>query len=343
MTVGEAARRAEGRRRLQGDEMAQAVREVGTALIATFNLDDLADVLADSLSELGIPACYLSLYEDPQPYRYPQPAPEWSRLILAYDVAKPSGSKCVELEPGGLRFRTLTLVPDGFLPQGRQYSLVFQPLFFQQNQVGFVFFEIGPWEGEIYETLSSQLSSALQGALLLQAREEAEVSLKTAYAEVGKAYAEVEQQVAERTAELQREQEESARLQQEVIEAQQRAIQELSTPIIPVLEGVIVMPLIGSIDTLRARGVTRSLLAGIREHKAKVVILDITGVPIVDSGVAAYLNKTVQAARLKGTRTIVTGISEAVAETIVDLGIDWSGIETLRDLRTGLQAAMAGR
>jgi rsbT co-antagonist protein RsbR len=60
----------------------------------------------------------------------------------------------------------------------------------------------------------------------------------------------------------------------------------------------------------------------------------------VDSGVAAYLNKTVQAARLKGARTIVTGISESVAETIVDLGIDWSGIETLGDLRTGLKAAL---
>ena len=147
--------------------------------------------------------------------------------------------------------------------------------------------------------------------------------------------------MAERTEELKREQEESARLQQEVIEAQQRAIRELSTPIIPVLEGVIVMPLIGSIDDMRARDVTRSLLAGIREHSAKVVILDITGVPIVDSGVAAYLNKTVQAARLKGARTIVTGISEAVAETIVDLGIDWSGIETLRDLRTGLRAVLS--
>jgi rsbT co-antagonist protein RsbR len=70
------------------------------------------------------------------------------------------------------------------------------------------------------------------------------------------------------------------------------------------------------------------------------VILDITGVPVVDSGVAAYLNKTVQAARLKGARTIVTGISDVVAETIVDLGIDWSGIETLRDLQTGLRAAL---
>jgi len=72
----------------------------------------------------------------------------------------------------------------------------------------------------------------------------------------------------------------------------------------------------------------------------KVVILDITGVPIVDSGVASHPNKTIQAARLKGTRTIVTGISDAVAETIVDLGIDWQGIETLSDLQTGLVTAL---
>ena len=71
-----------------------------------------------------------------------------------------------------------------------------------------------------------------------------------------------------------------------------------------------------------------------------MVILDITGVPIVDSGVANHLNKTIQAARLKGARAIVTGISDAVAETIVDLGIDWSSITTLNDLQTGLVAAL---
>ncbi|MBN1813187.1 MAG: PAS domain-containing protein [Anaerolineae bacterium] len=135
---------------------------------------------------------------------------------------------------------------------------------------------------------------------------------------------------------------ESARLQQELVDAQQRAIQELSTPVIPVLEGVIVMPLVGSIDTLRARDIMRRLLGGIREHRAKVVILDITGVSIVDSGVASHLNKTIQAARLKGARTIVVGISDAVAETIVDLGLDWSRIETLSDLQTGLRVALQG-
>ena len=130
------------------------------------------------------------------------------------------------------------------------------------------------------------------------------------------------------------------RLQQQIIDAQKRAIAELSTPIIPVMEGILVMPLVGSIDSLRAKEIMRSVLAGITQHRAKVVILDITGVPLVDSGVAGHLNKTIQAARLKGARTIVSGISDAVAETIVDLGIDWSGIVTLSDLHTSLLAAL---
>jgi len=133
---------------------------------------------------------------------------------------------------------------------------------------------------------------------------------------------------------------ERQRLQEQVIEAQRRAIQELSTPIIPIMDRIIVMPLIGSIDTMRAKDIMRSLLAGISHYQAKIVILDITGVPIVDSGVAAHLNKTIQAARLKGARTIVTGISDAVAETVVDLGIDWGGIETLDNMQTGLLTAL---
>jgi len=146
--------------------------------------------------------------------------------------------------------------------------------------------------------------------------------------------------IREMIADLKREVTERERLQQEVIGAQKQALQELSTPIIPVMERIIVMPLIGSIDTMRAKDIMRALLAGIREHRAKVVILDITGVPIVDSGVANHLNKTIQAARLKGAQTIVTGLSDAVAEAIVDLGIDWSQVETLADLQTGLMVAL---
>ena len=133
---------------------------------------------------------------------------------------------------------------------------------------------------------------------------------------------------------------EHERLQQEVINAQQRAIAELSTPVIPIMERIIVMPLIGSIDSMRARDITRTLLAGINQHRAKVVILDVTGVSLMDTGIVNHLNKTIQAARLKGAQTIVTGVSDAVAEAIVDLGIDWSGIITLSDLQTGLVTAL---
>jgi PAS domain S-box-containing protein len=133
---------------------------------------------------------------------------------------------------------------------------------------------------------------------------------------------------------------EQAQLQQQIIEAQQRAIQELSTPVIPIMDRIIVMPLIGSIDSLRARDITRNLLAGISQHRAKVVILDVTGVGVMDTGVVNHLNKTIQAARLKGAHTIVTGVSDAVAEAIVELGIDWSDVQALSDLQTGLLVAL---
>jgi anti-anti-sigma regulatory factor/PAS domain-containing protein len=133
---------------------------------------------------------------------------------------------------------------------------------------------------------------------------------------------------------------ERARLQQQVIDAQRAALQELSTPIIPIMERIVVMPLVGAIDTGRSRDVMRALLSGISQYRAHIAILDITGVPVVDSGVAQHLSHTIQAARLKGAQTIITGVSDAVAETIVDLGIDWSGVETLRDLQSGLMVAL---
>jgi PAS domain S-box-containing protein len=171
----------------------------------------------------------------------------------------------------------------------------------------------------VLQIMADQLANALENAWLFE---------------------NTEQMIEKRTRELRESLSERERLQQEVIRAQQRALQEVSTPIIPVMERVIVMPLIGSIDSLRAKDITRALLEGIREHRAKVVILDITGVPIVDSRVANHLNQTIQAARLKGAHTIITGFSDAVAETFVDMGIDWSDIETLGDLQTGLLVAL---
>jgi DNA-binding LacI/PurR family transcriptional regulator/anti-anti-sigma regulatory factor len=320
--IGEIMHEVQAYQKSRADQQAETLREIGQTLISTFDVAGLMDVLAQELPRLGIERGYLSLYEDP---RTPT---EWSRLVLAYDE-----NERVQLGVDGLRFSSRQLVPDGLLRQHRRYSKMAEALYFREKQIGFALFEVGPREAGIYDALRGQISSALEGALLLRERKQAEQALE-------KAYAEVEKQVEERSAELRRETAERERLQQEVIDAQKRAIQELSTPVIPVMERIIVMPLIGSIDTMRARDITRSLLAGIREHRAKVVILDITGVPIVDSGVADHLNKTIQAARLKGAQTIVAGISDAVAETIVDLGIDWSGVETLSDLRTGLVVAL---
>lgn len=133
---------------------------------------------------------------------------------------------------------------------------------------------------------------------------------------------------------------ERERLQQQIIEAQQQTLQELSTPIIPVMDNIIIMPLVGMVDHMRAKDVTRSLLAGISQHKAKVVIIDITGVSMIDTDVVSHLNRTIQAAKLKGAHTIVTGISDIVAEAIVDLGLDWSQMTTLRDLQGGLRVAL---
>jgi len=128
--------------------------------------------------------------------------------------------------------------------------------------------------------------------------------------------------------------------QQDIIRAQKHILDAVSVPVIPIADGIVILPLMGEIDSQRATLIMRSLLQGITAHDAEIVIIDITSVPLVDTGVAAYFNQAIQAAKLKGAHTILTGISEAVAETIVDLGIDWSNIETLPSLQEGLLSAL---
>jgi PAS domain S-box-containing protein len=151
---------------LHAARQAQVLREIGAALITTFDIEGLMTVLTEGLPRLGIPSCYISLYENPQ-----EPA-EWSRLILAYNE-----NGRVELEPGGRRFRSRKLAPEEVWPQGRPFSYVVEPLYFQRKQLGVVLFEVGPREGAVYETLRAQISSALQGALLVQERRRGEEAL----------------------------------------------------------------------------------------------------------------------------------------------------------------------
>lgn len=172
--IGKTAERAQAFQQLQAEQRADQLLDVSQTLITTFDMGKLMDVLTGRLPQLGIPSCYLALYENPRPYRYPQPVPEWSRLMLAYAEKGRIG-----LESGGRRFRSRELVPEGLWPQDRQFSLVVEPLFFQENQLGFVLFEAGPREGTIYETLRAQISSALQGAMLVQRVERRSAQLQT--------------------------------------------------------------------------------------------------------------------------------------------------------------------
>jgi rsbT co-antagonist protein RsbR len=124
-----------------------------------------------------------------------------------------------------------------------------------------------------------------------------------------------------------------------VIAQQQAAIQELSTPMLPLREGLLLLPLVGMMDSHRARQVTEGLLDAIRSHRARAVVIDITGVPAVDSMVANHLIQTTQAARLMGTTVVVTGISTENAQTLVRIGIDPGSLNCVGDIQTGLQVA----
>jgi len=137
--------------------------------------------------------------------------------------------------------------------------------------------------------------------------------------------------------ERKRYEEERAQLQAEIIHAQEAALAELSTPLIPISDEVMVMPLIGTMDSRRAQQVLETLLGGIAEHNARVAILDITGVAVVDTAVANALVRAAQAAQLLGARIILTGIRPEVAQTLVGLGMDLHGITT----RSTLQSAIA--
>jgi rsbT co-antagonist protein RsbR len=124
-----------------------------------------------------------------------------------------------------------------------------------------------------------------------------------------------------------------------VIREQADALRELSTPVLPVRERLLILPIIGVLDTGRARQLTEQLLSGIRTHRAKVVVIDVTGVPEVDVTVANHLVNTVDASRLMGARVIITGISPKIAQILVDLGVDLGKMNTVGDLQGGLEAA----
>ena len=123
------------------------------------------------------------------------------------------------------------------------------------------------------------------------------------------------------------------------IRQQQDAIRELSTPVLQVRDRLLLLPIIGVIDTQRARMITDGLLQAIRTNRAKVVVMDVTGVATIDSKVANHILQTVTAAKLMGARVIVTGLSSEVAQSLAALGIELSKLTTVGDLQGGLEEA----
>jgi rsbT co-antagonist protein RsbR len=129
------------------------------------------------------------------------------------------------------------------------------------------------------------------------------------------------------------------RTKERIISQQRVSIEELSTPVLLIRDRMLLVPLVGVLDTDRARRLTEQLLHAVRLHRAKVVVIDITGVPAVDSKVANHLFQTVAAARLMGARAIVTGLSADVAQALVALGVDVERLNTVGDLQEGLEEA----
>jgi rsbT co-antagonist protein RsbR len=137
-----------------------------------------------------------------------------------------------------------------------------------------------------------------------------------------------------------RAEEEQLQLQEQVIDAQRAALRELSTPLMPLTDNVVAMPLVGAIDSARIQQIMETLLEGISDHQAEIAILDITGVQVVDTQVADGMIRAAQAVRLLGAEIVLTGIGATMAQTLVNLGADMSNITTRGTLQDGIAYAM---
>lgn len=172
---------------------------------------------------------------------------------------------------------------------------------------------------------------------LRQIHEELESRVERRTAQLARANAELEEQSAERL----RADHERTLLQEEVIRMQAAMLEELSTPLIPLSDGVVIMPLVGTIDAKRAEQVLAVLSQGVVARGARIAIIDITGVPTVDTHVASVLIRAAQAVRLLGAEVVLTGIRSRVARSLVELGVDLGGLNTRSNLQAGITYARA--
>ncbi|WP_437313870.1 AAA family ATPase [Sorangium sp. So ce385] len=243
------------------------------------------------------------------------------------------------------RTRSVLCLP--LLHQGRLSGI----LYLENNAVSKAFNES---RVELLVLLSSQAAISIENAVLLS-------SMRSVKEQVQHANRRLEAEVAQRTEELQRSnaqlsasnerltieltqreqaERERAALQRQVFEAQRAMLAELSTPLIPITDRIMVMPLIGTMDAARAAQVLEVALDGAQRHQASVVILDITGMKHIDSQIAGTLVSTANALRLLGTEAVLTGIRAEVAQAMVSLDIEMNAIVTMGTLQSGIAYAL---
>jgi CheY-like chemotaxis protein/anti-anti-sigma regulatory factor len=172
---------------------------------------------------------------------------------------------------------------------------------------------------------------------LHKVHEELEARVERRTVQLARANAELEAEGAERL----RAEQDRARLQEEVIRMQAAMLEELSTPLIPLSDAVVIMPLVGTIDSKRAEQILAVLSQGVVSKGARVAIIDITGVPTVDTHVASVLIRASQAVRLLGAEVVLTGIRSRVARALVELGVDLGGLVTRGSLQAGITYAQS--
>lgn len=202
---------------------------------------------------------------------------------------------------------------------------------------------------ELLRLLSGQAATAVENAILYGRLKDVGDRLQKSNEELRRSNAELIQRTHELAAANERTQQElaervrierdRANLQDEVIRMQSARLAEIAAPLIPITDEIMVLPLIGTMDTARAQQVIETVLDGAQHHRARVVIIDITGMKHVDTNVASMLLRAAAALRLLGTQAVLTGIRAEIAQTLISLGVDLSGVVTRSTLQSGIAFA----